>query len=143
MAGMMGMMGREGMMSGRLTDAEAKKQIKTLTRTDFLLQFVWKPVKPEDLPKTDEEQKTKVKELVDKMVEAQKNHPAVTIPKLEDIQAASLKKSKEIDSQLEKALSPGGAPGTPGFGPAAPGAGTPGVPPGGVPNQGGARPPAK
>ena len=49
-----GMMG-EGMMGGRLTDAEAKKQLKTLTRTDFLLQFVWKPPKQEELPKTEEE----------------------------------------------------------------------------------------
>ena len=46
-----------GMMGGRMTDAEAKKQLKTLTRTDFLLQFVWKPPKPEELPKTEEEHK--------------------------------------------------------------------------------------
>jgi type IV pilus assembly protein PilM len=141
MGGMRGMMGRDGMMGARLTDAEAKKQLKTLTRTDFLLQFVWKPVKQEDLPKTEEDQKTKVKELADKMVEAQKNHPAVTIPKLEDIQAASLKKSKEIDSQLEKAIAPGATPGAPGFGAPPAGAGTPGVP-AGVP-QGGAPPPAQ
>ena len=32
-----------------------KKQMKTLTRTDFLLQFVWKPPKPDELPKTEEE----------------------------------------------------------------------------------------
>src|SRR5262249_10446468 len=34
--------------------ADLKKQMKMLTRTDFLLQFVWKPVKPEEVPKTDE-----------------------------------------------------------------------------------------
>ena len=143
MGGMRGMMGGAGMMGGRFNDAEAKKQIKTLTRTDFLLQFVWKPVKPEELPKTEEEQKTKVKEWVDKMVEAQKNHPAVTIPKVEDIQAASLKKSKEIDSQLEKAIAPGATPGAPGFGPPPAGGLTPGNPAGAVPNQGGAPPPSQ
>ena len=122
MEGMMGgmpggMMGRmEGMMGGRGT-AETKIQLKTLTRTDFLLQFVWKPPKQEELPKTQEEQKTKLDDLVAKMTEAQKNNPAVTMPKLEEIQAVSLKKSEEVDSQLQKALTPpAGAPGTPGFG---------------------------
>ena len=68
-----------------------------------------------------EEQKTKLDDLVAKMTEAQKNNPAVTMPKLEEIQAVSLKKSEEVDSQIQKALTPpGGAPGGPGFGPAAP-----------------------
>ena len=39
---------------GRLSEEEAKK-LKTLTRTDFLLQFVWQPPKPEELPKTAED----------------------------------------------------------------------------------------
>ena len=72
-------------------------EIKTLTRTDFLLQFVWKPVKRDELPKTEEEEKAKIKELVDKMKEAEKNNPAVTMPKGEEIEAASLKKSEELD----------------------------------------------
>ena len=76
-----------------------------------MLQFVWKPVKPEDLPKTDEERAAKIKELVDKIAEVEKNHPAVTMPKVEEIQAASLKKSKEIDSQIEKAFTPAAATG--------------------------------
>ncbi len=132
-----------GMMPGRLSDADAKKQLKTLTRTDFLLQFVWQPVKLEDLPKTEEARAAKIKELVDKITEVEKNHPAVTMPKVEDIQAASLKKSEEIDSQLQKALTPGAAPGTPGFGAPPAGVGTPAGPAGAVPNQGGARPPAQ
>ena len=145
MMGMKGMMGSAGMggygMGGALTDAEAKKQIKTLTRTDFLLQFVWKPVKLENLPKTDEERAAKIKELVDKIAEVEKNHPAVTMPKEEDIQAASLKKTNAIDSQLEKALTPGAGPGAPGTGAPAAGVGTPGVP-AGIP-QGAAPPPAQ
>jgi type IV pilus assembly protein PilM len=133
--GMMGgdmraMMGRmsEGMGMGmdRLSAAEAKKQLKTLTRTDFLLQFVWKPVKPEDEPKTPEDRAAKLKEIYDKMTEVEKNNPAVTLPKGEDLEAASRKKSEELDSKIQKALTPaapGAAPGTPGFGP--PPAGTP------------------
>jgi type IV pilus assembly protein PilM len=133
--GMMGAMGG-GMMGGRMNDADAKKQLKTLTRTDFLLQFVWKAPKQEGPPKTEEEQKKSLEEVVTKMTEAQKNNPAVTMPKAEDLQAASLKKSEEVDSKLQNALTPGaGAPGTPGIG-GAPGAGQPGVP------NGGTRPPA-
>ena len=45
-----------------MTDAEAKKKLKTLTRTDFLLQFVWKPPKPDEQPKTDEEREAKIKD---------------------------------------------------------------------------------
>jgi type IV pilus assembly protein PilM len=139
MGGMPGggmMRGMGGMMGGTMTDTEKKIQLKTLTRTDFLLQFVWKPPKQEELPKTEEDQKKSLDELVAKMTEAQKNNPAVTMPKLEEIQAVSLKKSEEVDSQLQKALTPaGGAPGTPGFGPAAPGAGPA--------NPGGATPPAQ
>ncbi len=46
----------------RRAAAEAKKNLKYLTRTDFLLQFVWMPVKPEAQPKTPEELKTKLEE---------------------------------------------------------------------------------
>ncbi len=137
-----GMMGRGMMGEGRMTEAEAKNQLKTLTRTDFLLQFVWKPLKQDELPKTEEEQKTKLDDVVAKMSEAQKNNPAVTMPKLEELQAVSLKKSEEVNTELQKALTaPGGAPGTPGFGPGAAGH----VPGGGagVPAPGGARPPAQ
>ena len=100
--------------------------MKTLTRTDFLLQFVWKKPTPEELPKPDEERTTKIKDIIAKMTEAEKNNPAVTMPKIEEIEAASLKKSEELDSKLQKAFTPGPggapgaavtAPGTPGFGP--------------------------
>jgi type IV pilus assembly protein PilM len=126
----MGMMGP----GGRMSDEEAKKKLKTLTRTDFLLQFVWKKPTPEELPKTEEERATKIKDLVAKLQEAEKNNPAVTIPKSEEIEAASLKKSEEVDSKIQKALgqvapgATGAAPGTPGFGPP-PGAAAPAATP--------------
>jgi type IV pilus assembly protein PilM len=137
--GDMGAMGsRMGEMGGpRMSDAEAKKQLKTLTRTDFLIQFVWKPIKPDELPKTEDEEKTKLKEVADKMKEAEKNNPAVTMPKSEEVEAASLKKSEELDSKLQAiapgaAGGPGGAAGpAPGAPPAAGGA----VPPGSAPQK--------
>jgi type IV pilus assembly protein PilM len=106
-----GMMG-PGMGMGKASEEELKK-LKKLTRTDFLLQFVWQPPKPEELPKTPEERDAKVKEISDKMTEAQKNNPAVTIPKGEEIEAASREKSKQVDSAISNALG-GGAPGAPG-----------------------------
>ncbi len=132
--GRMGEMGGMGMMGdgmGQVSAKDAKKQLKLLTRTDFLLQFVWKPVKADEMPKTEEEQKAKIKEITDKMLEEQKNNPAVTMPKSEDIQAASLKKSEELDSKL-KSLTPGtAAPGAGGPGAGAPGFGPqPGAGPG-------------
>jgi type IV pilus assembly protein PilM len=149
----MGMAGRGMMRMGGIspmTDAEAKKNLKTLTRTDFLLQFVWQPPKPDDQPKTEDEQSAKIKEIVDKMTEAQKNNPAVTLPKVEDLQAASLKKTQELDAKIQSAITPaapggaGGAPGpgTPGFSPQPAGAGTPPAGPG-TPATKGASPPTQ
>ena len=81
---MRGMMGR--MMGGmaaawpaRRQQAELKKQSKTLTRTDFLIQFVWKPLKPEERPKTDEERDEKLKEIVDKTDRGREEQSAVKV----------------------------------------------------------------
>jgi type IV pilus assembly protein PilM len=143
---MMGRMGgRMGMgMMGNPADAEAKKNLKTLTRTDFLLQFIWKPLTPEEQPKTDEERDAKIKEIIAKVTEAEKNNPAVTMPKVEELTKASLKKTEELDSKIQNAIAPAapGGAGTPGFG--APPAGT-GTPPGGAgtPATKGASPPAQ
>jgi type IV pilus assembly protein PilM len=117
--GMMGgMMGMEGMMSrmqgppgmmggaGALSAKEAKKQLKMLTRTDFLLQFVWQPLKPEERPKTADELKTKVEEFRKNMLDAEKNHPAVTMPKVEEIEAASLRQSEALNAAVTKAFTP-------------------------------------
>jgi len=132
-----GMMGGPGMMPG--ADAEAKKAIKTLTRTDFLIQFLWQPVAAEELPEDPEqrkpkleEQAAKVKDILDKMREAetQKNSSAVTIPSAEEIEKASKQKTSELEAAITKALTtlatpgPEAAAGAPG----APGAATPGMP---------------
>ncbi len=125
MGGMMGM--------NKMSEAETKAKLKTLTRTDFLLQFVWVRKKPDELPKTPEERLEKLKAMVASMHEEEKNHPAVQIPDEAAIIAASLKQSAAIDSALSKEASgpaaagaAAGAPAGPGFGPAPPAAkGTP------------------
>jgi type IV pilus assembly protein PilM len=147
--GMEGMMRGPGMFGGVLSEKEAKKQRKVLTRTDFLLQFVWKTPKPEELPKTSEEAKAKIDEFRTKMHEVEKNNPAVTIPKESEIESASLKQSEKVESDVTKALTgpapgapaSGGAPApTPGFGPPA---GAPTPPPGApAAKNGAANPPS-
>ena len=83
-----------------------RRTMKNLTRTDFLLQFVWEPVKPEAQPKTPEELKTKLEEIAKKLSEAEKEYtPDTATAKLEEaIEAESLKKSKALDSAIDKAL---------------------------------------
>ena len=53
--------------------------MKTLERTDFLLQFVWKPVKPEDRPKTPEEETEKIKASLAEIRKAEEKKPAVRV----------------------------------------------------------------
>ena len=96
-------MGGMGMGMNKMSEAEAKVKLKTLTRTDFLLQFVWVPKKPDELPKTPEERLEKLKALVAELREAEKSHPAVQIPDEKDIVSVSLKQSEEINSALNKA----------------------------------------
>jgi type IV pilus assembly protein PilM len=145
MAGMMGqaMMGGT-MFGGKAATEDAKKQLKTLTRTDFLIQFVWQPPKPEDLPKDDEARLAKYKEIKSKMEEVEKNHPAVVMPKGEEIESASLKQSEAINSAINKAFNgpASAAPqGAAGALPTPPGAATnPAPAPGFGPPPGGANP---
>ena len=75
-----------------------------LTRTDFLLQFVWVPVKPDNQPKTAEDLKAKLEEIANKLTEAEKAYAGDTsTAKLEEtIEAESLKKSKALDSRSTK-----------------------------------------
>ncbi len=145
-AEMMRMMMQGGMGSGGMgvADADAKKNMKLLTRTDFLIQFLWKPTPAEELPDDPEqrkakleEQTTKVKDLFDKMnkAEAEKNSSAITIPTAEEIEKASKQKTSELEAAITKALSPEPSAGAPEHqprerlahqgGPAAPGAPTP------------------
>jgi type IV pilus assembly protein PilM len=112
MRGMGSMAGMGG--GGAAAEAEAKKKITTLTRTDFLIQFLWKPVPPEEMP-TDpearkakiEEQAAKVKEMIDKMAEEEKkkSDAAVKIPSAEEIEKASSQKSRELEAAIAKAVS--------------------------------------
>jgi type IV pilus assembly protein PilM len=146
----MDMMGPMGMMGGGgVADAEAKKRIKYLTRTDFLIQFVWQPPKVEEMPKTDEERETKIKEEITKLTEAEKNSPAVRTSKDEiekELEAASRKKSQQLDSAVSKVIggmnaatvptaAPGAAAAVPG------GSAVPGAQPGAAPNPAAAPPP--
>ena len=89
-----------------MTDADAKKQTQDPDPHRLLASVRLEAAQAEELPKTEEEQKAKIKEVVDKMTEAEKNNPAVTMPKGEEIQAASLKKSEEIETKLQS-LTPG------------------------------------
>jgi type IV pilus assembly protein PilM len=145
-----------GMMGGggAAADAEAKKKITTLTRTDFLIQFLWKPVVAEPLPDDPAERKAKldeqeakvkqdVKDWIDKMGEAekQKENAAVKVPSMEEIEAASKQKSSEVDSALQnavKSLATPAAPGAaavPGAAPAGPAPGPPAAAPAAPPNK--------
>jgi type IV pilus assembly protein PilM len=151
MPGMAGAGRMEGMMGGRMAggmgmaggmygqaggaQAELKKQMKTLTRTDFLIQFVWKPKKEDERPKTKEEETEQLKKIVADLTEAEKNNPAVKVSKEDlekDLDAASRKKSEQIETQITG----GGAAGAAG----APGATAP--VPGGAAPAGAAAPPA-
>ena len=100
-AGMMGGSGMMGMGGGTAAAAKAKEKLTLLTRTDFLIQLVWQPLKPEDVPKTPEELKTKIDEEIKKMVEAQKNSE-VRIPTPEEVEKASLAQSKVVENALLK-----------------------------------------
>ena len=139
MGAMLGGMGMQGL--GKVS----KKDLTTLTRTDFLLQFLWVPLKPEEQPKSGEDLRTRVADIKTKMDEVEKNHPAVAMPSDKDIEAASLRASDALNKAVEKALS-GPAPGAAGAGGATPlGAppGTSAVPtPGFGPPAGGTAPPA-
>ncbi|MHB1558894.1 MAG: type IV pilus assembly protein PilM [Isosphaeraceae bacterium] len=149
--GGMGAMG--GMNMGGTGQDDMKKKMKVLNRTDFLIQFVWQPVKTEEQPKTPEEREAKRKEYDEALAKAEANNPAVKASR-EDLEkkleSKSLEKSQQLESQMTKALgasSPGtpGTPGAPGMAPAAPG-GVPGpgaAMPGAAPNPaagGAARP---
>jgi len=95
----MGMM--PGMFGGQSKDA--KKMVKH-TRTDFLLQFVWQPPKPEDIPATPEERQEKLKEIETAVLAAQTNRTRITAEQLNSIEKASLERSKEVQNQIVKGV---------------------------------------
>ena len=98
--GMMGggMMG--GMPGSAAAAAAAKKDVQYLTRTDFLLQFVWIPPKPGSLPKDPEELKKRLEEEDKKLADAEKAYaPDVSTAKIEEtLEEESRKKSQALDS---------------------------------------------
>ncbi|MDR3639658.1 MAG: type IV pilus assembly protein PilM [Isosphaeraceae bacterium] len=125
------MMGGMGMPGAR-TKEDDKKLVK-LTRTDFLIQFVWQPKNPEDMPKTEEEFKTKLEEETKKLLEAQKGQTEVRVDEA-SVEKASLEESKAVENALTKpaagvpGIAPGAAPLAPpsaGASPAAAPAATP------------------
>ena len=107
-----GMMG--GGMMGSMPGAGggvSKKDQRLLTRTDFLLQFVWIPPKAGSLPTDPEELKKKLADEEKKLADAEKAYAGDTsTAKLEEtLTAESLKKSQALDTALDKALNgPGG-----------------------------------
>ncbi len=131
--GMMG--GMAGGPMGGSKDDDLKKKMKVLTRTDFLIQFVWQPLKPEELPKTDEEREAKRKEFDDALAKAEEKNPAVRAAREElgkKLETKSLEKSEQLESQMTKALGASGtgtpgAPGAAGMAPSVPGAAVPGA----------------
>lgn len=116
--GMDGMMGMGPGMRGPM-GADAKKKLRTLTRTDFLLQFVWQPEQPEEdeeAPSTPEDRQAlaqerveKMKEIFEKMREAEKSNAAITVPSEEEIEKASEAKSEEVEKAISDALGGGAA----------------------------------
>ena len=121
-----------GPMGMRGNLPQEKDKLTTLTRTDFLIQFVWQPPKPEDQPKTDEERKEKLAEIEKELAEAAKTSRRRR-PTEAQLQKESLEKSEVVTKDLLKAQAqqpvpgaasptpaPGTAPAAPGTAPAAP-----------------------
>ena len=71
----------------------------TFTRTDFLIQFVWQPPKPEDQPKTPEELKAKIAEITKLLTDEEKTSE-IRIPDERDVEKASIRQI-EGRSRLE------------------------------------------
>jgi type IV pilus assembly protein PilM len=117
-------------MGGLLPNDPNRPKLVTLTRTDFLIQFIWQPPAQEGPAKSAEERqaelKTKIEEVTKQMreAEAKKSNTVVALPKAEDIEKASQAASIAAESALSKAASApaGPGPGTapPAAGPAAP-----------------------
>jgi type IV pilus assembly protein PilM len=104
-----------GMFGGAGAGQSGKAEdMKTLTRTDFIIQFAWQPPTPEEAPKTPEELEEQVKALREKMIEASKQFKgAVTIDEgalqKESIKASE-KLAKELIEEVQKAQGNAQAP---------------------------------
>ncbi len=128
---MVGFGGMRGGRGGPLAKTEVIKPTY-LTRTDFLLQFVWKPVPTLPPPANEEERqarleerKAKLQELYTQLNEAEKNAPAVTaLPSADVLESVSREQSNKLETAIKKMQgAQSGAEGTP------PGEGVPPSPP--------------
>ena len=91
-----------GMMSGMAGANDPTKNLTTLTRTDFLIQFVWQPTPADKRPKTDEEFQKAIKDEFDKLRAAEKNGTEVTVSDAA-IENASRAQSQAVERLMQKA----------------------------------------
>src|SRR5262249_14350766 len=120
-----------GMGMGGMPNDPNRPKLVTLTRTDFLIQFVWQPPTQEGPAKSAEERKaeltTKIAEVTKQMreAEAKKSNTVVTLPKETDIENASKAASREVENAATKPAAPAGAAAGPAAPAAAPATGAP------------------
>ncbi len=132
---MMGSGGMRGMMPGMAgmpgmggPQEDLKQKMTILTRTDFLIQFVFKPVSAEEAPKTKEEEEKKLEDARAELKKAEEKNPAVRSENLESkLEATSRKQSEQIETEIKKEMSPTAA-GVPGAVTPVPGGPVPGAP---------------
>jgi hypothetical protein len=75
-----------------------------LSRTDFVIQLIWKPPAKDALPKDTADERTKIEELAKKLQEAQsKTKGAVTV-NVEQLEKESLDESRKIEEKVIKAI---------------------------------------
>jgi type IV pilus assembly protein PilM len=112
---------------GMMPNDPNRPKLVTLTRTDFLIQFVWQPPKGSEKP-TPEALKTKIAEITKQMKDAEKNKTEITLPTETAIETVSKAASREVETVLTKpATAPPAGPATPAAPPG--GAATPAAPP--------------
>jgi len=138
MMGPMGMMG--SMMEymggmGGVGKNDLTKNMVTHARTDFLIQFVWQPLPPEEVPKNDEDRQKWLDDMRTKLNEAEaKNKAAVIAGREAEIEKALEKASVKQSDDLTKKVLQGAAAATAGGAPDTGKAATPaqGLPAGGA-----------
>jgi hypothetical protein len=124
-----------------------EKQLVAKTRTDFLIQFVWQPLKPEEQPKDDQARQEKLAEILKQLKEAEEKQKSMVMVPPEQIEkkilAESKKQSEELTKAMEQAAEKQAAPAAaPEARPAGPAAAPATSPPGTAPATPNAVPPA-
>ncbi|MDX2035770.1 MAG: type IV pilus assembly protein PilM [Isosphaeraceae bacterium] len=91
--------GMRGGFGGMMGDPNAAaKNMTYLTRTDFLIQFVWQPPTPDAPAPTYEE----IVKALREAETSEKNKGAVKIPTEAELEAESIKRSKEVIEDVKK-----------------------------------------